>query len=224
MKQEDSKLSPDAHYSHISGGIQKRWGLRSIFAIVLSGIAIFLSIVAICLVAPHTSNLSFDYQGVLVTALALLVTFLIGWQIYNIFDIEKRFVDLSNKFDGLFEEHTKSLDSKITKSSKIAISKTNFNIGLALSDTKQYGIAFYYYACSLLNIPDSNIENVLNNIYLIAKDHYKEIAPVLKGYIIKEEECESIKNIISKRAKQDNTKLPDDTKKIIGLIDLFEKR
>lgn len=54
----------------------------------LSSIAIVISIIAICLTAPR-SNLGFDYQGVLVGTLTLLVTTLIGWNIYSLIDIRK---------------------------------------------------------------------------------------------------------------------------------------
>ena len=57
-------------------------------ALVLSGIAILISIIAICISCPHKAELGFDYQGVLVGILSLLVTALIGWNIYTIIDIK----------------------------------------------------------------------------------------------------------------------------------------
>ena len=58
-------------------------------ALVLSGIAILISIIAICISCPHKAELGFDYQGVLVGILSLLVTALIGWNIYTIIDIKR---------------------------------------------------------------------------------------------------------------------------------------
>jgi hypothetical protein len=58
------------------------------WALGLSGIAIVISIIAICLSYPHKAGLGFDYQGILVSALSLLVTALIGWNIYTIIDIK----------------------------------------------------------------------------------------------------------------------------------------
>jgi hypothetical protein len=45
--------------------------------------------------AYRTPELGFDYQGVLVGALTLLVTILIGWQIYTFIDINKKAEKLS---------------------------------------------------------------------------------------------------------------------------------
>lgn len=53
------------------------------WAIIISGVAIVISIIAICVACPHKVELGFDYQGVIVAILSLLVTVLLGWQIYN---------------------------------------------------------------------------------------------------------------------------------------------
>lgn len=58
-------------------------------ALGLSAIAIIVSIIAICIACPHVPELGFDYQGVIVGILALLVTMLIGWNIFSIIDIRK---------------------------------------------------------------------------------------------------------------------------------------
>lgn len=52
-------------------------------ALGVSGIAIIVSVIAICISCPHIPELGFDYQGVVVGVLSLLVTTLIGWQIYE---------------------------------------------------------------------------------------------------------------------------------------------
>lgn len=61
---------------------------QSGWALILSGIAIIISIVAICVACPHNKDLGFDYQGVIVGVLSLLVTILIGWNIYSIIDMK----------------------------------------------------------------------------------------------------------------------------------------
>lgn len=43
--------------------------------------------IAVCVAAWRSPELSFDYQGVVVGVLSLLVTVLIGWQIYTLFNI-----------------------------------------------------------------------------------------------------------------------------------------
>lgn len=62
---------------------------------ILSVISIILSMIAICRAYPHTSDLGIDYQGVIVGILSLLVTVLVGWNIYTIIDFNsaRKYVD-----------------------------------------------------------------------------------------------------------------------------------
>lgn len=48
------------------------------WALLLSSVAVLISLVAICVACPHKAELGFDYQGVIVGVLSLLVTILIG--------------------------------------------------------------------------------------------------------------------------------------------------
>jgi hypothetical protein len=57
-------------------------------------IAIAISIVAVCISAYRSPELGFDYQGVLLGILTLLVTVLIGWQIYTFIDFNSKKRDL----------------------------------------------------------------------------------------------------------------------------------
>ena len=50
----------------------------------LSIAAIICSVVAICVSLPSVPELGIDYIGVIVGILSLLVTMLIGWQIWNV--------------------------------------------------------------------------------------------------------------------------------------------
>ena len=51
------------------------------WALLLSSVAVLISLVAICVACPHKAELGFDYQGVIVGVLSLLVTILIGWHL-----------------------------------------------------------------------------------------------------------------------------------------------
>lgn len=61
----------------------------------LSVVSLLMSVVALCVAAYRTPELGFDYQGVIVGILALLVTVLIGWQIYTFIDINRRAKELA---------------------------------------------------------------------------------------------------------------------------------
>jgi hypothetical protein len=72
---------------------------KSMLSLLVSSIAIVVSVVAICVAAYRSPELGFDYQGVLVGMLTLLVTVLIGWQIYTFIDFnsKKRGLDILSK-------------------------------------------------------------------------------------------------------------------------------
>ena len=57
------------------------WAMASCFVSLLS------SVVAVCVAVWRSPELSFDYQGVIVGVLSLLVTVLIGWNIYSVIDL-----------------------------------------------------------------------------------------------------------------------------------------
>lgn len=58
------------------------------WALGLSIVAMTIAIIATCIAAYRTPELGFDYQGVIVGILSLLVTVLIGWNIYTFIDIK----------------------------------------------------------------------------------------------------------------------------------------
>ena len=59
-------------------------------AVFISVLSFIVSIVTLCLSFPTIGSLSFDYQGVIVGILSLLVTVLIGMQIYNYIIIKEK--------------------------------------------------------------------------------------------------------------------------------------
>lgn len=69
--------------------------LKNIFLTTICSVSIVLSIVAICRCCPRSGGL--DYLGCIVGILALLVTALIGWQIFNIVSIERYVSDAIDK-------------------------------------------------------------------------------------------------------------------------------
>lgn len=64
------------------------------------GISLLASVTAICRTCPRT-ELDFDYMGLIVGILALLVTMLIGWQIYNALSLEQKISNIKKEYDGL---------------------------------------------------------------------------------------------------------------------------
>lgn len=66
--------------------------------LLVSILAIVLSVIAISTSLPRT-EMSFDYLGFITGSLGFLVTVLLGWNIYTIFDFRQERQDLKAYFD-----------------------------------------------------------------------------------------------------------------------------
>lgn len=62
----------------------------------LSLIAIVLSIIAVCVTYPRNEDSGLDYIGIIIGILGVLVTVLVGWQLYNALNL-KELVDQTKK-------------------------------------------------------------------------------------------------------------------------------
>lgn len=58
--------------------------------LLISGLSLIISIIALCVICVRNNSLDFDWYGVLIGILSLLVTVLIGWNIYVGIDFDKR--------------------------------------------------------------------------------------------------------------------------------------
>jgi hypothetical protein len=68
---------------------------------IVSVLAIVLSIIAICRSFYRTVDLGFDYMGVIVGVLAILLTCLVAWNIYSAIDANKKIDDMRNELIAL---------------------------------------------------------------------------------------------------------------------------
>lgn len=71
------------------------------WALGLSMVSLLISIIAICIAGYRTPELGFDYQGVIVGILSLLVTILIGWQIYSMIDAKNIISNIREDVDSV---------------------------------------------------------------------------------------------------------------------------
>ena len=85
--------------------------IKSYWSNFLSIAAIICSVVAICVSLPSAPELGIDYIGVIVGILSLLVTMLIGWQIWTVIAIDK-------KIDGKVKQTSDSLTESINVTKK----------------------------------------------------------------------------------------------------------
>ena len=90
--------------------------MRTKLSLILSSIAIVISIITICLALPRT-EVSIDYLGLITGILGVLVTVLIGWNIYMIIDFRQEKENLKQ----YFEEQKKSVRSVGNQLSNVAL-------------------------------------------------------------------------------------------------------
>jgi hypothetical protein len=86
----------------------------SVWAIAISIISLGITIWLSCRVYPHNENLKFDYQGVIVAILGILITFLIGWQVYSALEIKrsvKKALDESRNLANKLNKRIEQLNS-----------------------------------------------------------------------------------------------------------------
>lgn len=173
--------------------------------LILSAISIMVSVAALCRTYPHTSDLGMDYQGVIVGMLALLVTILIGWQIYTAINVKEELKDI------------KDLRREINKQERdIYIRSTNnlFEFQSAMfmmydnkkeksnSDIFQlylHGISSIYHLCSLGKQNEcTSIVNILiaRKSILMSEKFQKEQIDSLMDILLSAMDISKVENVV----------------------------
>lgn len=130
----------------------KNW-IKSYWSNCLSITAIICSVVAICVSLPSAPELGIDYIGVIVGILSLLVTMLIGWQIWNVIAIDKKIRNEVNKARSSFVKETEV----IKDSSYIALQKLQFKTELVNVESYMSNSSFDRVVESIRTLLDSAI-------------------------------------------------------------------
>ena len=81
---------------------------------IVSIVSLLLSVIAVCVAVWRSPDLDFDYQGVLVGVLSLLVTVLVGLNIYTL-------VDFRNK-ESMVDEKIKLITESLSNLSRAELS------------------------------------------------------------------------------------------------------
>lgn len=103
----------------------KNW-IKSYWSNCLSIAAIICSVVAICVSLPSAPELGIDYIGVIVGILSLLVTMLIGWQIWNVIAIDKKVKDEVKQVSKSFAKDIKKIKDESEISTKKILYKAEY--------------------------------------------------------------------------------------------------
>lgn len=78
-------------------------------SLTISVISLVVSLISVSCVLLRCEPMTMDWMGMLVGILSLLVTILIGWQIYNVLQVEKKIHDVLGNAIG---ETTKKMLTK----------------------------------------------------------------------------------------------------------------
>lgn len=114
--------------SHKSETSNNKWIKTNIVIIyIFLVLSIILSVAAI--LRTFTKDLSFDWSGIVVGALSLIVAVLIGWQIYNIIKVEqlKEQIEATNKNIGEIKSNAQIELYKVNAQSLLLHAKNYIN-------------------------------------------------------------------------------------------------
>lgn len=95
-----------------NNSVKNKWII--VIGFIASVISLVLSVWAICRCYYRTSNLEFDYLGVIVGVLAILVTCLVAWNIYTLIDLNAKVKSIQDEQSGFMI----SLDDRVNSISK----------------------------------------------------------------------------------------------------------
>lgn len=109
--------------------------MKKEYSIWISIVSLLLSVIAVCVAVWRSPELDFDYQGVLVGVLSLLVTVLVGLNIYTLVDFRKK--------ENMVDEKIKLITESLSNLNKAELST---------SATTEHAISFLYY--SLMGLKD----------------------------------------------------------------------
>lgn len=84
--------------------------MKSKYVLIIAVVAFLFSILALCASYPAVESLQFDYLGLLVGILTVLVTTLLGWQIYNSISINQKINQLAGDYKVVSEKHSQVED------------------------------------------------------------------------------------------------------------------
>ena len=136
----------------------------NIILVIANIIILVFNVHFLCNEYPRGENLDLDYIGVIVGILSLLVTALLGWQIFNAITFENRIKKLEKKYK-----------EKLKKASLYIDASAEFVQGvIVLSNerTIRYGVAYESFAISLLHYVESGFDVIKKSDNCISNMEY----------------------------------------------------
>lgn len=192
-----SGVNVDASHKHIGDNYVNSFEKKDVmsnflrcagfFMFVANTILFAFNIYYICHYYPHTENLGFDYTGIIVGILSLLITMLVGWQILSNVLINK---EIDNKISSQINEldrKSKKISDEISQDIKDC---KNLSIGISLA---QLGLSQYYnedYSSSTRSILNSLVFlNKVENDDELKSDAYEHVCSIIEKLSVITTKC-----------------------------------
>ena len=141
-------------------------------------ISLLLSIISLCNSYPRTSELEFDYLGVIIGVLSFLVAFVTIIFGYNIYGLKKDLKkEVSNQIDNAkiqLKVEIESLGNEVSGNMFFRVAESEFN-------NKQYDFQNYVFAAYNFNLYDSKLSTIEVCINRL-KDIIKKVQKSGKGF------------------------------------------
>lgn len=138
----------------------KKWSLAHFCAYLSLAVSVTLLVLWCCNVGGFTVVSLDSFVGVIVALLAIVVTLAVGWQIFNIVDINDKIKKL-NVLEEKFNEQEETIGLQTKKSQHLI----SLLFGLEAHKEKNYVEAFRYYMaslrCSMLLNKPLNVDKLL---------------------------------------------------------------
>lgn len=117
---------------------------------IINVIACISNLIILAFLFPRSQELEFDYAGIIVSILSILVTILVGWQIYTVLKIEK---DVEKEFVQLYRQLSDEIKNKTEciKNSTLLVSLSQLGKTLYNNNNKQEAISTFFNALYFWN-------------------------------------------------------------------------
>lgn len=186
--------------------INKKVEWKSVFNRVVSIINVLLLIVNIyyiCNYYPKTANLGFDYTGIIVGVLSILITMLLGWQIISNLSIVK---SLKGELDINLRRFLIRTKKNIHDTKYIAIATSLAQLGISQFYNKDFPNAIRILMnalvfCFKIEVHDELYDDVYKHIIKTLKEISKKISGNVTNFSI--EEIILFKDAASKTGDED---------------------
>lgn len=149
------------------------------WSMIFSLAAIITSIVAMAHKCPRIygqEHLGFDYLGVIVGILAILVTFLVAWQIWATLKSDEKIKNFENELKRQDAQMKLYVDNEVKKERQTREFGILFQAALKTIEEKRYLDAVKA-MCMIVNITDmeSFIQGAAHHIHVIIRDHQDKL-------------------------------------------------